>query len=186
MTMRRNIDLVRLQGNPEMSPMAARRQNKVAQRRRLAERQRQAKWRQTLDLIRSILWGGGHPEPEKTLLKPCPFCGGAAELVALGEPGVKTHWCVVCTKCQAEGATWWGSPTAEVRQTAIDGWNRRTALQGDSEIILQQQIDQTRQNAAKRGDSQSDQPWVVFSPLQLFFAILFSHLLVLVFNIAMR
>lgn len=50
-------------------------------------------------------------------LKPCPFCGGKADI--LGEnkylPGTIVH----CTECQVE------TPMYKNREDAIKAWNRR-------------------------------------------------------------
>lgn len=50
-------------------------------------------------------------------LKPCPFCGGKADIY---EPDVdiETHL-VYCTKCQAE------TQLFAKREEAIEAWNRR-------------------------------------------------------------
>lgn len=49
-----------------------------------------------------------------TELKPCPFCGGKAELDSVG----CTLWCVVCSKCEA--ASGYSDEEGAVRL-----WNRR-------------------------------------------------------------
>ena len=49
-------------------------------------------------------------------LKPCPFCGGEAEL---SEDEFFCRYSVVCTKCGAETAAY------GVEQDAIDAWNNR-------------------------------------------------------------
>ena len=49
-------------------------------------------------------------------LKPCPFCGGEAELMVGKYYGTK--W-VECKTCHAE------SDAFDTRAEAIDAWNRR-------------------------------------------------------------
>ena len=60
----------------------------------------------------------------KNELKPCPFCGGKAQLVAVKETydGIRkveiSGWRVRCNDCKAE-------TTLEVREVAVNKWNRR-------------------------------------------------------------
>lgn len=66
-------------------------------------------------------------------LKPCPFCGGNAKLMA---PGYKhyllhrysPHWCK-CTQCGAEG------PVKASDSEAVEGWNKRAEEANDAERI---------------------------------------------------
>lgn len=51
-------------------------------------------------------------------LKPCPFCGGKAELLIV--PGNITKWVVRCTKCYTNNGTF------VLDHDAIEAWNRRT------------------------------------------------------------
>ena len=63
-----------------------------------------------------------------TELKPCPFCGGKAEL--------KTFWggfhirryinVVQCTSCRANSGEW------KIKPKAIEAWNRRVTDERDS------------------------------------------------------
>lgn len=56
-----------------------------------------------------------------TNLKPCPFCGGGAELKQWNLPGRSTPLhCVVCTDC---GAMTW--PYYSDRNAAAERWNTR-------------------------------------------------------------
>lgn len=59
-------------------------------------------------------------------LKPCPFCGGKAEIVPhkfyskmLDDWKVDSYG-VVCKRCHASGYQFWGT-----EKHAIDAWNRR-------------------------------------------------------------
>lgn len=51
-------------------------------------------------------------------LKPCPFCGGIAELKAPGYEHYSPCWCK-CARCGAEG------PTKSSELEAEKGWNER-------------------------------------------------------------
>ena len=51
-------------------------------------------------------------------LKPCPFCGGEAELFIV--PGKMTKWAVRCTKCYANNGTFVSD------HDAVEAWNKRT------------------------------------------------------------
>ena len=53
-------------------------------------------------------------------LKPCPFCGGEAEIRRWHVFGRKCHVTVQCKKCKANSGDWHN------KKRAIDGWNRRT------------------------------------------------------------
>ena len=55
---------------------------------------------------------------EKTELKPCPFCGGEAELQPEGLTACG-YW-VKCSECGIEQ-----SETCEFAEDAIEVWNRR-------------------------------------------------------------
>lgn len=50
------------------------------------------------------------------ILKPCPFCGGKAELIELS----KRDYYVQCRKCKVEQGK-----VYRAKQTAIKAWSRR-------------------------------------------------------------
>ena len=50
-------------------------------------------------------------------LKPCPFCGGEAEMLNYSE----TEWIVHCRMCDGMVERW-----RETKKEAIEQWNRRT------------------------------------------------------------
>lgn len=50
-------------------------------------------------------------------LKPCPFCGGDAELLIV--PGKMATWIVRCTKCYTNNGTF------VTDRDAVEVWNRR-------------------------------------------------------------
>ena len=52
-------------------------------------------------------------------LKPCPFCGGKAEILVTQE--TKPRFFVWCPKCECYAAR-----VHNTRQGAADAWNRRT------------------------------------------------------------
>jgi Lar family restriction alleviation protein len=56
-------------------------------------------------------------------LKPCPFCGGPAKILALGE-GDDGVWAVECAARKQDGH--FAGVHSEERADAIDAWNRRT------------------------------------------------------------
>ncbi len=61
----------------------------------------------------------------KAKLKPCPYCGGKAELYKteweLGKRGVPNHpYWIICTKCGVNT-----QPTG-TKRAVIKCWNRRT------------------------------------------------------------
>ena len=55
-------------------------------------------------------------------LKPCPFCGGEADLTHYEIDG----YLALCTKCDAMIENWF-----EAKEAAIEAWNRR-AYEKDS------------------------------------------------------
>lgn len=57
-------------------------------------------------------------------LKPCPFCGGKADMSEYPECGVYIA-SVYCTGCDAD-MTYWGTTRDEAAKTAMAAWNRRT------------------------------------------------------------
>ena len=54
-------------------------------------------------------------------LKPCPFCGGKAEMVEAGT--ADDVWLVRCTWCQCKTVNHYGKLTPELV------WNRRAAIE---------------------------------------------------------
>ena len=59
-------------------------------------------------------------------LKPCPFCGGDAELSSGKFEGKATSY-VVCKCCGSQGEFFFVSPKYASAIRAIEAWNRRTA-----------------------------------------------------------
>ena len=57
-------------------------------------------------------------------LKPCPFCGGTAEL-SEGKFDEKAMSYVMCRKCEARGEFFNVSPRYASAIRAIEAWNRR-------------------------------------------------------------
>lgn len=58
--------------------------------------------------------------PEAAGLKPCPFCGGEAEIIHLDDGDNAGGSCVCCTKCQASGNVEFG-----FKENFVENWNRR-------------------------------------------------------------
>lgn len=55
-------------------------------------------------------------------LKPCPFCGGSANLRPILANPARGSWSIFwtsCERCSAEG------PTADTRADAAERWNAR-------------------------------------------------------------
>lgn len=52
-------------------------------------------------------------------LKPCPFCGGEAELRAVDNEKINTDWYVLCLGCCVE------TFPSYSRKKAAESWNRR-------------------------------------------------------------
>ena len=53
-------------------------------------------------------------------LKPCPFCGGKAEMLNYSS----NEWLVECTKCQGMVEKW-----CKTEEEAIINWNRRKPIE---------------------------------------------------------
>ena len=61
-------------------------------------------------------------------LKPCPFCGGEAEIAEGTFDGKSTSY-VKCKKCWARGEFFFLSPKYASNQKAVEAWNRRAGEQ---------------------------------------------------------
>lgn len=61
----------------------------------------------------------------KLELKPCPFCGGKAE-IATGSVFMWEH-IIVCKNCGASSKTVIGITLSQAREKAIEAWNRRVS-----------------------------------------------------------
>ena len=59
------------------------------------------------------------PARKPPAIKPCPFCGGKAEV------GQSVGWWIECTRCRAASGTVLGVNERN-RERAIAAWNRRT------------------------------------------------------------
>lgn len=59
-----------------------------------------------------------------TELKPCPFCGGTAELSEGKFDGKATSY-VLCLKCAARGEFFTVSPKYASAIKAVEAWNKR-------------------------------------------------------------
>ena len=72
----------------------------------------------------------------KEEIKPCPFCGGKAEMTcddAAGYMGYTSDYYVSCKKCGATGKY------EKSKAKAITAWNKRTS---DFSVSLKQQADE--------------------------------------------
>ena len=57
-------------------------------------------------------------------LKPCPFCGGEAEVFDLQHENAGTYW-IVCCKGSSTNCAYEGHFDKPTREEAISAWNRR-------------------------------------------------------------
>ena len=71
---------------------------------------------------------------DATELKPCPFCGGAAERVDIVDGENAGGSCICCTRCQASGNLEFGR-----KENFVSNWNRRAAppTAGEQEKALE-------------------------------------------------
>lgn len=83
--------------------------------------------------LSEIAWLSERPEDEpdepvgRLTLKPCPFCGGSAELIDAPEASNEGAVVACCTACQASGPCVFGV-MEDPHPRAAAGWNRRTAI----------------------------------------------------------
>lgn len=101
-------------------------------------------------------------------LKPCPFCGGEAEIIHLDDGDNAGGSCVCCTKCQASGNVEFGR-----KENFVDNWNRRAhpspTPAADADRVRGEQI-QWRQTPPPQdgtiiyGHSWSPYRWKPYSP----------------------
>lgn len=61
-------------------------------------------------------------------LKPCPFCGGEAEL---SSPRFIPHAWVACKKCGVSTPTHTAFTPREAKEQAVNAWNRRESNELD-------------------------------------------------------
>lgn len=66
-------------------------------------------------------------EDDESTLKPCPFCGGAAQIVAVEEPSNQGGFVVACDDCQCSTRVWFPVKDS-VDRVLREAWNRRAAL----------------------------------------------------------
>ena len=58
------------------------------------------------------------------VLKPCPFCGGKAELSSVRVGGKDASY-VYCKRCGSRGEYFWVNPKYAGVEKSIEAWNRR-------------------------------------------------------------
>ena len=64
---------------------------------------------------------------EMTQLKPCPFCGGKAEMLINEYNDSKKEYLVACTECDGMVERW-----RETEEEAVEQWNRRISDEEDA------------------------------------------------------
>ena len=62
------------------------------------------------------------------VLKPCPFCGGEADVIEHRFYGLDSSYGLRCEKCKAETYQFY-----ESEEKAIEAWNRRAGEDGKHE-----------------------------------------------------
>lgn len=60
-------------------------------------------------------------------LKPCPFCGGKAEMLINKYNDLRKEYLVACTKCDGMVERW-----RETEEEATEQWNRRVSDKEDT------------------------------------------------------
>lgn len=75
-------------------------------------------------------------------LKPCPFCGGDAEIVHINDGENEGGSCVQCSRCLASS-----NVEFEFKENFIDNWNRRT--EADTISALRAEVDQQMEDCTK-------------------------------------
>lgn len=60
-------------------------------------------------------------------LKPCPFCGGKAEMLISEYEDSRKEYLVACTECDGMVECW-----RETEEEAVEQWNRRVNNKEDS------------------------------------------------------
>lgn len=72
-------------------------------------------------------------------LKPCPFCGGDAEIVHIDDGENEGGSCVSCSRCLASS-----NVEFEFKENFVSNWNRRTEV----DIITSLRTELERKDAA--------------------------------------
>lgn len=62
-------------------------------------------------------------------LKPCPFCGAAAEIIYIEDGENAGGSCVSCTACMASS-----NVEFEFKENFVDNWNSRAATAREAEL----------------------------------------------------
>lgn len=69
----------------------------------------------------------GKVRMEMTQLKPCPFCGGKAEMLINEYNDSRKEYLVACAECDGMVERW-----RETEEEAVEQWNRRVSDKEDS------------------------------------------------------
>lgn len=65
-------------------------------------------------------------------LKPCPFCGGKAEMLINEYNDSKKEYLVACTECDGMVERW-----RETEEEAVEQWNRRISDEEDAKLTME-------------------------------------------------
>lgn len=82
-------------------------------------------------------------------LKPCPFCGGDAEIVHINDGENEGGSCVSCSRCLASS-----NVEFEFKENFVSNWNRRTEV----DLITSLRAELERKDAALRTVGEGDVP----------------------------
>lgn len=97
------------------------------------------------------------------LLKPCPFCGGEAEIVHIEEGDNAGGSCVCCTQCMASGNVEFGR-----KENFVANWNRRSVQESVPEgwQLVPTRMDAAMINAWSNGPSVTSDEIAYRTPFQ--------------------
>src|SRR5690606_30711087 len=89
-------------------------------------------------------------------LEPCPFCGGEAERITIGEdePANAGGDVIVCTRCEASSHVEFGR-----KENLVSCWNTRTAAQPQREAVLEAALLQCSSRFSAYAELHAEKLW---------------------------